>query len=144
MKDFFTYRESLTEAKFKLPKNKDVYYNDYVSDYTTFEMELEDQDALDVNLSMNDLKKISPASLKGMSKSELEKIAEVIGEDEETLSHMMDILPRLMSNEWDVFDDDEYDSEVKYLKKWQKTLKQHDKLNDQKYKVVDAAMKKAK
>ena len=144
MKDFFQYRDSLTEAKFKLPKNKDVYYNDYVSDYTTFEMELEDQDALDVNLSMKDLKKISPASLKGMSKSELEKIAEVIGEDEETLSHMMDILPRLMSNEWDVFDDDEYDSEVKYLKKWQKTLKQHDKLNDQKYKVVDAAMKKAK
>ena len=144
MKDFFTYRESLTEAKFKLPKNKDVYYNDYVGDYTSFAMELEDQDALDVKLSMNDLKKITPATLKGMSKSELEEIEEVREKDEETLYHMMDILPRLMSNEWDVFDDDEYDSEVKYLKKWQKTLKQHDKLNDQKYKVVDAAMKKAK
>ena len=144
MKDFFTYRESLTEAKFKLPKNKDVYYNDYVGDYTSFAMELEDQDALDVKLSMNDLKKITPATLKGMSKSELEEIEEVREKDEETLYHMMDILPRLMSNEWDVFDDDEYDDEVKYLKKWQKTLKQHNKLNDQKYKVIAAAMKKAK
>ena len=144
MKDFFQYRGSLKEAKFKLPKNKDVYYNAYVSDYTTFEMELESQDALDVNLSMKDLKKITPATLKGMSKSELEKIAEVIEEDEETLYQMIDILPRLMSNEWDVFEDDEYDDEVKYLKKWQKTLKQHDKLNNQKYKVVDAAMKKVK
>jgi hypothetical protein len=143
MKDFFQYDDSLTEAKFKLPKNKDVYYRDYVGDYTTFEMELGD-DYTDVNMSMKDLKKITPATLKGMSKSELEKIAEVIEEDEDILATMIDLLPQLISNEWDVFDDDEYADEVKYLKKWQKTLNQHDKLNNQKYKVVDAAMKKAK
>ena len=142
--DFFQYRESLNEAKFKLPNNKQVYYNAYVSDYATFEMELEQQDATDVSLSMKDLKKITPASLKGMSKSELEKIQEVLESDEEVLYQMMDILPQLMSNEWDVFDDDEYDSEVKYLKKWQRTLKQHDKLNDAKMKIIDNAIKKAK
>ena len=144
MKDFFQYRESLTEAKFKLPKNKDVYYYDYVADYTSFEMDLEDQDASDVKLSMNDLKKITPATLKGMSKSELLKIAEVIEEDEETLYQMIDILPRLIRGEYDNFEDDEYDDEVKYLKKWQRTLKQHDKLNNQKYKIVQSAIKKAK
>ena len=143
MKDFFQYIESLTEAKFKLPKNKDVYYNDYVGDYPQFEMELGD-DYTDVNMSMKDLKKITPATLKGMSKSELEKIAEVIEEDEDILATMIDLLPQLISNEWDVFDEDDYDDEVKYLKKWQKTLKQHDKLNNQKYKVVEAELKKAK
>ena len=144
MKDFFQYRGSLTEANFKLPKNKDVYYNAYVSDYTSFEMDLEEQDALDVKLSMNDLKKISPASLKGMSKSELEKIEETMEEDEETLAHMMYYLPGLIRGEYDNFEDDEYDDEVKYLKKWQRTLKQHDKLNNQKYKIVQSAIKKAK
>ena len=143
MKDFFQYIESLTEAKFKLPKNKDVYYNDYVGDYPQFEMELGD-DYTDVNMSMKDLKKITPATLKGMSKSELEKIAEVIEEDEDILATMIDLLPQLISNEWDVFDEDDYDDEVKYLKKWQKTLKQHDKLNNQKYKVVEAELEKAK
>ena len=142
MKDFFEFRE-LSEA-FKIPKNRDVYYNDYVTDYTSFEMDLEDQDALDVKLSMKDLKKITPASLKGMSKSELEKVEEMMEEDEETLYQMMHYLPGLIRGEYDNFDDDEYDDEVKYLKKWQKTLKQHNKLNDQKYKVIAAAMKKAK
>ena len=144
MKDFFKYRESLTEAKFKLPKNKDVYYNDYVSDYTSFMMDLEQDDATDVNLTMNDLKKITPATLKGMSKAELEKIMEVMYEDEDTLGIMLDTLPRLIGNEYDNFDEDDYDDEVKYLKKWQKTLKQHDRLHTQKSKIVDAAIKKAK
>ena len=89
MKDFFQYRDSLTEARKRPGKKKGEDYTDGdLEDSSTYWRNESGQDSMITHVKISDIKKITRASVKKMSSKDKKEMYDLLQDDYEMLDHL--------------------------------------------------------
>ena len=132
MKDFFQYRESLTEAKKKSVYRDELQQFDDLSGLNVLDGSHFRDSPKDLELTFQEVQKINASSVKKMSSSQKSKTLKTLKQDEDWLKWAEIEIDDYQKQNWDNMES----SDRKVLKKFMSTFSKHRKLILNKIKIL--------